>query len=210
MKLFGFKSKGKKDKLGQAGGTDSDRAALISALENGYYIDAAKAAKRLVDCGDYSCMDMMINGMKDDRMAVPLSRIPDEAVILPLILAISKYAILNLSVSTGSERFSAFSASGIFRNLLSNFPEKAAAYIAEIADYHFFFMKDGELLYTQGKKSRDSHLDRPDLIASSAKNALAEIPDEVIRTAREHEKQNYRKAGSRISESEIQQLLYNS
>ncbi|MBR0374369.1 MAG: hypothetical protein IJH91_07585 [Mogibacterium sp.] len=208
MKLFGFKSKdrdgGQKKTSERAGGNEE----LLRVLKDGSYYEAAAAAEKLVSLKDYSGMNLMITRMNNDRMAVPLSRIPDEAVVLPLILAISEYAILNLNVSTGSERFSARSAADIFRNLLWNVPDKAIAYIAEIADYHFFFMKDGELLYTVGQKAFGAHLDRPDLIASAARDALAKVPEEQRRASLDREKPNYRKVDNRVTKQEIRNLLY--
>ena len=186
--------------------TDNELIMLKNTLENGMYYDAAEAAKALVERGDYSCREIMIARMQDHRMAVPLSRIPDESVMIPLILAISKYAILNLSVSTGNESFSPFDVSQIFRNLAQNFQDRAYAYLAEIRDYHFFFMKDGRLLYMQGSRSLNKHLDRPDLIAQCARDVLRSIPEERIQAAVNNEKQNYQYAGN-MSRSEILSLL---
>ncbi len=196
MGLFSFRSNKK---------SSDETAGLRNVLEKGDYYDAVKAAEKLIASGDCSCADLMISRMRDYRMAVPLSRIPDEKVILPLILEISRYAILNLNVASGSEKFQPLYVSQIFRNLLNSFGDKVIAYLAEIREYNFFFLKDGCLLYTRGRQSFGPHLDRPDQVAICARDVLAPISEDRIKTERERGRENYKKAN--LSEREIRELL---
>ena len=181
---------------------------LKEKVEKGSHYEAAQAATELISIGDYSCMDLMISRLFDHRMAEPLSGIPNEAVIMPLILSISKYAILNLNVSAGSEKFDARSTTYILNNLVRNFHDQVYAYIAEMSHHHFFFMKDRELYYTVGKHSFGSHLDRPDLIAGCARDALAKVPQERIQEALDQGKAHYQYAGGQFSDQEIRNILF--
>ena len=184
-----------------------NRAQLLSTLENGSYYDAVDAAKELVEHKDYSGMDLMITRMTDHRMAEVLSRIPDEAVIRPIILAISRYAILNLNVRSGDERFYPGCISTIFRSLVFNLEDQVYAYLAEIADYHFFFMKDDQLYYMQGSRHFGVHLDRPDQVALCAKEALEKIPEEQIQAALERDRHHYQYIGGQMHREEVVSLL---
>jgi len=178
----------------RCGALTKDRAVLERVLRNGSDWDAAKCAGKLVEAGDYSFTDLMLARMKNHLMAEPLSRIPDERVLLPLILDISKYALSDVSVSIGNEAYSPYAASYIFANLVRNFPDRAPAYLSEIGEYHFFYMKDGELVYRVGRRRlpNNPHLGRPDQVADCARKALESVKPEVVKAALEREKGKYR------------------
>lgn len=193
----------------RCGEITTDKTVLTDILKNGSYSDAVKCAEKLIELKEYSCAEAIIARMYDERLAVPLSAIPNVKVMMPLILAISKYAILNHSVSVGSESFSPRSISIIFHNLVTNFQDKVFAYLAEIGNYHFFFMTDNDLLYMQGNKSfRENYFDRPDQIADCARKALQNIAPDRIQEAINKEKMKYRKVNHQtFSENDIILLL---
>ena len=193
----------------RCGEISSDRTVLAGILQSGSDSDAVRCAEKLIELKDYSCVETIIAKMYDEKLAVPLSKIPDEKVIMPLILIVSKYAILNLSVSVGNESFSPRSVSVIFHNLVTNFQDKVFAYLAEIGNYHFFFMKENTLLYTDGHKSfRENYFDRSDQIADCAREALKNIAPDRIQNAIDNKKGTYHKANYQtLSDADIILLL---
>lgn len=158
----------------RCGALTADRSVISAVLKNGSDWDAVACAKKLVEADDYSFTDLMLARMKNHLMAEPVSRIPDERVLMPLLLDISRYALANSSVSVGNEAYPVNVLSRIFANLVRNFPDRAPAYLKEMGEYRFLSMENGELVYRMGRKRlpNDRHLDRPDLVADCARKAL--------------------------------------
>lgn len=186
-----------------------DNAELYEALEKGSYYDAVEAAGALIGSGDYSRLDTMIARMTDHRMAEKVSRIPDERVILPLILSVSRYALLNLSVSAGSEKYDIRSVKTIFRNLVNNFRDRVFPYLSMMADYSFFVTDGDRLYFTAGRRSiLKNHLDRPDHVAGCAREVLKDIPEERLKKALEEHGDEFVSAfGSGLKDSDIHEML---
>ena len=202
MNIFHIFRKGEKKR-------PDDAAVLYEALEKGSYYNAVKAAGTLIDSGDFSRLDTMIARLTDHRMAEVLSRIPDERVILPLILSVSSYALLNLSVSAGSEKYDIRSVNTIFRNLVNSFQEKVFPYLSMMADYNFFVTDGERVYYTAGRRSiLKNHLDRPDHVAGCARDALKDIPQERLKAALEEHGGEFTSAfRSGLKDSDIHEML---